>query len=264
MTQETKTRIHRIYGICLSATAIIAGICFIAACCTIYYTGVANDVPQIYTPAIVAEAFSKIAIPVYLCLALIVGGFILQLALPLEKSKKMVPEKNLPLILARLQSKTDLTQCEPGLREDIDAEKRQRRSLCILSAALLAVGSVIFLVFACNGNNWGGNSTPVMVTAMYLMIGCLSIPLAFTIYTAYFNRKSLEREIALMKQANAQASMKAEATQKKPCNRFLMPGIQITMLLVGLALVILGVCNQGTADILNKAVAICTECVGLG
>jgi hypothetical protein len=263
MTQDVKKRIHLIYGICLSVAAIVAGICFMAGCCYIYFNGLANDVPQIYTPAIVADVFSKIAIPVYLCLALVVGGIILQLALPLEKAK-IVPEKNLQLILSRLQAKTDLAQCEPALQADIAAEQKQRRLLCILCAGLLAVGSVIFLVFACNGNNWGSNSTPVMVTAMYLMIGCLAAPLALTIYAAYFNRKSTLREIELMKQASAQAPKKAEKPEPKAQKRFLMPGIQVAILVIGLALVILGVCNQGTIDILNKAVAICTECVGLG
>ena len=263
MSQETKKRIHLIYGICLSAVTILAGFCFIAACLNLYYTGVANDLPQIYTPALVAESFGKIAIPVYLCLALVIGGFVLHLALPLEK-KKLVPEKNLPLILNRLQAKTDLDSCDPALRENIIAQQKQRKFLCILCTGLLAIGSVIFLVFACNGNRWGGNSTPTMISAMYMMIGCLAIPLGLTIYAAYFCRGSIQAEIDLMKQASAQAPKKAEKAEAKAQNRFLMPGIQAAILVAGVALVIIGVCNDGTVDILSKAVAICTECVGLG
>jgi hypothetical protein len=74
----------------------------------------------------------------------------------------------------------------------------------------------------------------------------------------------MQREIELMKQASAQAPKKAEKPEPKAQKRFLMPGIQVAILVIGLALVILGACNQGTIDILNKAVAICTECVGLG
>ena len=107
MTPETKKRIHTIYGIVLSVVAVFAGICFIAACLNIYRSGLANDATQIYTRQIVAESFSKIAIPVYACLVLVIGGMVLDLALPIEK-KKVKPEKNLPLILSRLQEKTDL------------------------------------------------------------------------------------------------------------------------------------------------------------
>ena len=263
MSQEMKNRIHLIYGIVLTAVTILAGICFIAACCNIYFTGVANNVPQIYTRPIVAEAFSKIAIPVYLWLALVIGSFILHIVLPPER-KKLVPEKNLSLILQRLQAKTDLESCDPSLRMDILAQKKQRNFLCILCAALLAIGSVIFLTYVCNIERWPFNSTPPMVSAMYMMLGCLTIPLAMTIYAAYFCRRSTQTEITLMKQAAAQAPKKPEPVAEKTANRFLMPSIQIAIVVVGLALVILGACNQGTADILNKAVAICTECVGLG
>lgn len=267
MSQEAKKRIHLIYGIILSAVTILAGICFIAACCNIYFSGVANDLPQIYTQPIVAETFGKIAIPVYLCLVLVIGSFILHLALPVER-KKLVPEKNLPLILSRLQAKTDLEGCDPALQESIAAQKKQRTFLCILCAALLAIGSVIFLVYVFLGAAfdflWGGNSTPSMISAMYMMIGCLAAPLGLTIYAAYFCRKSIQAEIELMKQASAQAPKKAEKTEPKIRNRFLMPGIQAALLAVGLVLVILGACNGGTVDILNKAIAICTECVGLG
>ena len=263
MTQETKKRIHLIYGICLSAVTIIAGLCFIAACCNIYYTGVANDLPQIYTRAIVAENFGKIAIPVYLCLALVIGSFILHLALPMEK-KKLMPEKNLPLILSRLQAKTDLDNCEPDLRERIVAQQKNRKFLCILCAILLVIGSAGFLVYACDAGRWGGNSTPTMISAMYMMIGALAIPLAITIYAAYFCRGSLLAEIELMKQASQQAPKKAEKPEPTAQNRFLMPGIQAAILVVGVLLVVLGACNGGTVDILSKAVAICTECVGLG
>ena len=263
MSQEMKKRIRAIYGIVLSAVTILAGICFIAACCNLYYTGKANDLVQIYTPANVAAAFSQIAIPVYLCLALVIGGFILHLAIPAEKKKPTV-EKNYPLILARLQAKTDLSSCDADLQERISAHKRQRNVLCILCAALLAAGSVYFLVFACDGSHWGGNSTPSMISAMYMMIGCLAIPLAMTIYAAFFCRKSIQSEIELMKQASAQAPKQAEKSAPKAQNRFLMPGIQAAILVIGLVLLIVGACNQGTVDILNKAVAICTECVGLG
>jgi FtsH-binding integral membrane protein len=263
MTPETKKLIHRIYGICFSAIAIWAGICFIAACCVIYFTGLANDVPQIYTRAIVADAFGKIALPVYLCLAMVIGGFILHIALPPEQ-KKVMPEKNLPLILARLQARTELDLCDASLREDIATEKKQRTFLCMLCAVLLAIGSVIFLVFACNDGHWGSNSTPAMVTAMYMMIGCLTAPLALAIYAAYFNRKSILREIELMKQASAQAPKKVDKAELKPEKRSFVPAIQAAIVILGLVLVIVGACNQGTIDILNKAVAICTECVGLG
>lgn len=95
MTQETKKRIHAIYGIVLSVVAVLAGICFIAACLNIYRGGAASNATQIYTRQIVGESFAGIAIPVYSCLVLVMGGMVLDLALPIEK-KKLKPEKICP------------------------------------------------------------------------------------------------------------------------------------------------------------------------
>lgn len=262
MTPETKKRIHLIYGIAVSVVAVVAGICFIAACCNIYFTGVAEDLPQIYTRDIVSESFSKIAIPVYLCLALVLGGIVLDLALPREKKKRKA-EKDLPALLRMQYQRTDLTAVDPALRSRMDAQKECRRLQIILSTFLLAVGSVVFLIYACTAGNWGANSTPSMVSAMYMMIGCLTVPLLYILYTAYFCRKSMEKELELVKEAAKRFPL-AQNVSAAPAKAHRMGVVQLVMIAAAVALVILGVCNGGTADILTKAVNICTECVGLG
>lgn len=263
MTQETKKRIHLIYGIVLSAVTVLAGICFIAACLHIYYTGVTSGASQIYTRQIVAESFAKIAIPVYSCLVLVIGGMILNMALPIEK-KKVKPGKNLPLILSRLQEKADLDACDESLRNAITKEQKQRKDWAHLCAFGLATAFVLFLSDACNTQNWGANSTPSMVKAMYVMFGTLALPFLLTVFITYRNRKSMAKEIELLRQAATQAPKAVEKASPKVRSSRAAIIARIAILAIGAALVILGACNEGTADILTKAVNICTECVGLG
>lgn len=263
MTQEAKKRIHLAYGIAVSAVSILAGICLIAACCNIYYSGAASGASQIYSREIVAESFGKIAIPVYSCLVLVIGGMILNMALPLEKVK-VKPEKNLPLILQKLREKTDLAACDENLRNAIRKQRKQRkelRDLCIFS---LSLACVLILRYVCNAEHWEANSTPSMVKAMYVMFGTLSLPFLLTVFATYRNRKSMEKEIELMRQAAAQAPEAAETTAPKVRSNRSANIARIAILAIGAVLVILGACNEGTADILTKAVNICTECVGLG
>ncbi len=78
MREKTKNTIHIIYSIVLSIMLAVAGICLMVACVGIYNSG---DRP--FTPESVATVFSGIAIPVYICLALLFGGFLLDIALPL-------------------------------------------------------------------------------------------------------------------------------------------------------------------------------------
>ncbi len=80
MTKETRIRFLRIYGILLGIVIVIAGICLMAGCLSIYNSG---DRP--YSREIVAEVFSKIAVPVYLCLAMTILGFVLDAILSPEK-----------------------------------------------------------------------------------------------------------------------------------------------------------------------------------
>ena len=263
MTQKTIKKIHRLYGIVLSVVTVFAGICFIAACCNIYYSGKAGGASQIYTPEIVAAHFTKIAIPVYSCLTLVLGSILLNIALPLEKAK-LAPEKNLTLILSRLQAKTDLDACEENLRLNIRQLAKQRKQLAALTAGLMSFGFVLFLCYACNAKHWGTNSTPSMISAMYMMLGCLAVPFALTVYTAFFCRKSTMAEIELMKKASAQAPQKAAQAPAEKAESWKMRIVPIALVALGIVLVVLGACNEGTKDILTKAVNICTECVGLG
>ncbi len=259
MTLETRKRIHKAYAIIVSLLAIVAGICFIVACCNIYYHGIATDAPQIYTREIVAESFSKIAIPVYLCLATTIGGMILNLVLPIEKAKCKA-EKNLPALLQRLQQKVDWEACDLQLRNSLTAQRNLRKQLTTIAAVLLTAGGIVFLVYAANSNNWGSNSTTGMISAMYVLLGSLTIPFAYILFCNYVCHNSMAAEIALLRQA---PKLSEAATPKKGtcrCGTIL----RIAILVVGAALIVLGACNEGTADILTKAVNICTECVGLG
>ena len=259
MAPETKKRIHQIYGLALSCLSILAGICFIAACLNIYYSGIATDAPQIYTRQIVADSFQKIAIPVYLCLAAVVGSFLLHLALPLEKSKCKA-EKNLPALLQKLQEKLDWDACNMPLRSTLTAQRKLRKQLTGIAAALLAIGGIVFLVYAANSSNWGSDSTISMVSAIYVLLGSLAIPFAYTLWCVRVCHLSMAAEIELLRQAPRLTHVPTPAQGN--CHRAAI--LQIAILLAGAALVVLGACNEGTADILTKAVNICTECVGLG
>ena len=269
MSKEMRKRIHLIYGIALSAVTIIAGICFIFAVQNLYQTGVAQNV-QPYTRETIAQAFSTIAVPVYLCLALTIGSFILHLVLPTE-SKKQAPEKNRQLILSRLEAKSDLQQCDSSLQASILAQPKARKLHIMLSAALLTICSIIFVSYACAPGRWPAteeistklNST--MASAVIVLLACLAIPTGYTVFTAYFCRRSLDRQIELMRQA-ASASPATPQTanvsaKKAVCTTTI---IRYAVLAIAVFFAIYGYCTGGFDDVIAKAAAICTECVGLG
>lgn len=242
-----KKRIHQIYGIVLSVAAVIAGICLIAACISINNIG---DRP--FTPERVATAFSTIAIPVWICVALVIGGFVLDGFFPAEKGKSNV-QKQYPALLEKQYRK------DPSLRNNRERNNRQLHN-CI-TLGLLAVGSAVFLFYGLNGANFDSRDiTGSMVKAMYVLLPCMVVPFCYAVFAAYYARISMKRELEMLKQSEAAPA----AAVPEKVHRCPLMAIRWAVLAVGVFLLVFGFCTGGTQDVLTKAVNICTECVGLG
>lgn len=258
MTNESKKRVRQVYGILLSASIILAGLCLMGACVDIYRSG-----DQPFSREAVAAHFAPICAPVYLCAALIFGGFVLDLALPVE-SKKRPPMKQEALILKRLQEKTDLNLCDETLRGAVYAEQKKRRIRRFLTLGLLALGAAVFLVYVSSGERFQmPDINGSMVRAMTVLAPCMAVPCGYAIYAAFSNRNSVQAEIALLKTAPAEAKkVPAPSPEKSPKNRTGI--IRCVILAVAAGLLLYGYFTGGTMDVLTKAINICTECVGLG
>lgn len=257
MKKDTVKGIRLVYGIVLSVFSVIVGFCLIVACIGIYRSGG----EQIYTAQKVIDAFSKIAAPVYLFLALLLGSFIVNLSLPVENNKKK-PEKNYAAILARLLEKRNMESCDPALKDAIAYQRKLRKQNKILSLLLLAAGSISFLVYGMNPANF--HQTEIngsMVKAVTLLLCLLVIPFIFAVFTAYHAKKSLQKEIELVKQMPVSDYKPAAPAKSCGCKKF---PVSVVVLVLAVALLVYGFYAGGTADVLTKAINICTECVGLG
>lgn len=256
MTDQRTKSLRRIYGIALSAVLVIAGLCLMAQCCSIHFTGDGT-----FSPEIVAAHFAPIAIPCYLCLVMVILGFVLDLILPVQTGKKQV-EKNYDLILEKLQAKTDLDACDETLRNAVAKEQEARKCHKIVSIALLAACTGIFLCYALQGENFQQREiTDSLIQAMYLLIPCAVIPFGYALFAAYHRKASILREIELLKQAGVNRSP-APVPAPKACKTEAMG--RWVILAVAVAILVYGYMAGGTADVLTKAINICTECVGLG
>lgn len=257
MNKTTNRRIRFVYGIVLSAAAVVACVCLIYACLGIYFSGG----EQIYTPEKVHQAFSLIAVPVYICLALVIAGLILDFSLPATDEKRK-PEKNLRATLDRLLCKRDLDSCDPTLKAEIEKQRNCRKRDSLISLVLLAAGSIVFLVYACNPHNFHSSEINAsMLRAFSILLACLVIPFGFSVFAAYHAKSSLQKEIDLVKQIPA--GTEVQPPQKKASVNPLVL-VRCALVCVAVALLVYGFLAGGTADVLTKAKNICTECVGLG
>jgi len=258
MTKQTIKTIRTVYAIALSISILIASLCLMAACVEIYRSG-----DQPFTSQSVAESFAGIAFPVYLCVALIAGGFILDPLLVTDNTKRSV-QKQYSLILRKLHESYDVSTGTQAA--DIRALQRSRKLHRTVSGALLVLGAIIFLIYGLNPHNYHQTEINTsMIRAMWVLFPCLAVPFGYAVFTAYHTRRSMIKEIELVKQAIADGCPKAEPrADRQPVKNGKKNILRWAMLCLAVGILVYGFFAGGTADVLTKAVNICTECVGLG
>lgn len=241
MTKNKITRLHRAFNVATAFSIVVAGICFILGCLRIYYNyspdpdslfGFTFIGAKNYSREMVAETFRYIAIPVYACLALVIGNLIFAFVSPLSENKK--PQKKIKPVVT---------------------DEKNRRFILIVNAAVIIVCATVFLIYALNIANFKHDimdpsvMTKSVITAMWVMIPCLGISFA----------SALVSGILLGTNGKKQSEKGPLDSMEKS-----IPWVRIVVVAAGIALLVVGLVMGGTADVLGKAINICTECIGLG
>ena len=259
MSDNLKKKVRLIYGILLAVMLTVTGVLLMMACVNIYNIG-----GRPFTADNIAAQFSKIAVVVWITVAMVAIGAILTLILPEEKAKlRATVDKK--AILARLERIIDPAALPCDVAEKINKEKTLRRVLLISAIVLIVAASITAAIFAFNFNNFTADHDASVLRACVLIL-----PLAFLglgIATAYvlLEAASIDRQLTLVKSAMATAGGKTADTEcKKEASPRLATGIRIAVAVVAIVFIVLGIFNGGIADVLAKAINICTECIGLG
>lgn len=265
MTQKNRKTIHMLYGVILALLIVAVGVCFIVSCVSIYKSGESRP----FSRESVAAQFEKIAIPTYVCIAAVVGGIALNVALPLEKTKlraKNDPKKKLD----RLMKKIDLDMCEPDISKKIRMLILERRIAMIACAVVAIAAFVPVAIHLFNLDHFTvENLNGDVFMAIWIVLGASLVALGSGIACTLFVKYSFEEQIALATSViaggNAKAADKASDESKSARSRkWILPAVRFGLLGVGIVFVVLGIFNGGMRDVLEKAIAICTECIGLG
>ncbi len=208
MSQATIRRIHLICGIVISVLLVAVGICFIASCIAIYHSG---DRP--FSRESVSAYFSNIAIPVYTCIAAVIGGGILQWVLPLEP--KAVREGVPPTrALERLTARLDRSACPEDTLRAISLQ-RKLRLLCRATVAALCIACAIpVAIYLFTPGNFGRDTMNADVFSAMLFTVCFFADGAlFCIAGSILEGISIRRETALVKQAIDAGAVKKPAPE---------------------------------------------------
>ena len=277
MKQSKAQTARRIYGICLTVLTVVVAALFIVQIWLLFR---ATDKSP-YTVETVSKRFSQIAIPFYLWLAAIVGGGVLSYAFP-EAEETPKTWVNTRITLQRLKSR--LPENAGGMVE-VKRENTIRNVVWGICAGLAVAVTAIAVIFLLNEDYIAKFKTEffethveaeklLLLTPFVLLVLCACA--GALIYQAY----SIRKELALVKNEIAESAKRGEKlvkTEKEPTNwdklakAFAFFGkeksifvIRIVVAVAGLGLFVCGICFEGTAEVLTKAINICTQCIGLG
>ena len=255
MKKEALSKLRTPLRIALSISLFVAGICLCAACVGIYRSG---DKP--FSREAVAAAFGPIAVPVFLCLGLLLVSIVYELLLPCPIEKKTGRQTR--MLLKRMQERTALDLCDEELRSKVLALRADRKLFDRITWAVLVISAVLFLTYGTNSANFHPTHiNQSMIRAMYWLLPCSLVPYCCALFTANRNLGSMKQEIELLKTAPKESRI----TPPRPKDGSKKLAILKTaLLIIALVCLIAGGFSGGTADVLTKAVNICTECVGLG
>ena len=253
MTQDKIKRIHRWYSWILAAVLAVLGVLFILSCLDIYTSG-----PRPYSAEAIALRFERILIPVIIGVVGIVGGIGLNVLLPLEA--KLTKGNSSPEdIMLRLRQKAGI----PPVNKEI----RFRRALrCITACAFVAMMVYPAVYFLTPGHFSVSALNVDVIKAVLIALIPSSIGLVMCWLCRISINRSFRREAAVYKQALAegQRSSGIIPEEQKKCTCGFISQIRLVILVLAFVLIVLGICNGGADDVLKKAIAICTECIGLG
>ncbi len=262
MTNEKLRKLHLIYGIALSVIIIITGICFIVSCIDIYRSGA-----RPFTYESISAHFISIIVPVVLCIVGIIGGMVLSF-FPLEKPKiKGIIDTG--ITLKKMSAKIDLSKCDAEAQSKITKERKIRLYSNVFCIDAIVVSLAISLIYTLNKNNFPANDiNGEMVSAMLFVIPCAIVSLAAIYATMLICTSSYARELEVVKASfkNAKKEINGQQATKEPNsqNEKILLGARLTIFVLAVAFIVIGIFNGGMADVLQKAINICTECIGLG
>lgn len=257
-----QTKIQLVLGIVLSVLLLLTAIAFVVSSVHLYTTG--GDTP--YSREAVNSYFMNIAPLAFITFAVTIASGVFSLVYHKVSEQKASPM--LRGIIERISRRLPEGSTSESFKATKEAEKKHRRTLLFALIGISAVFTLTALIFICNPNRYTVDNVNTDI-AYSVLIGAVAAVgiLAALFVKAIFDERSYKRELDATKAEIGRLAPTGELVDDIP--EPLGEGhaklvVRLAVLAIGITFVILGIFNGGMADVLGKAVRICTECIGLG
>ena len=260
LTALERTRV--ILGIVLSVLLALTAIAFVIASVHLYMTG--GDVP--YSRERVMSYFATIAPIAFITLIAVIGSGIFSLVYHKASEQKAPPM--LKGIIERMSRRIPGGKTSESYNLAKHAEKKHRRALLVSTLGISLVFAILALIFICNPARYTVEDVNTDIAFSALIGGVAAIGIFAALFVrAIFVERSYQRELEATRAElrrlapTGELSDGAEIPLGEGHAKMI---VRLAVLALGITFIILGVSNGGMADVLGKAVRICTECIGLG
>ena len=273
LSDKAKRGIRIAYNVLVSVMLAVSGVLFAYECYLIYKSG-----PNPFTRESIAEAFSHISVLTYITISLVIIGAGLHVFMPKEEDK--LKGTRSPAVLVKALAKrvnTDALSTE--LKGEIEKERKLRTLLSYVRVVLLILSATLPLIYLLNPANFPAESGMYNAEILHGMLLYLAFLSPIAIYEVVYiivSDASLHREYELLKEAIKAVGVSTVEIEEpisavakirtffKENEKPITLGVRIAFLGCAVAFIVVGIFNGGMTDVLNKAIKICTECIGLG
>lgn len=246
-----KQQFQKLYTVVTGVCILTAALCLMGSCGYLFFC------QGEFTRENVAEVFVCISLPVYLALGMAVLGFFLDILQP-QKARKLTAPRQEWLILKRLRSRVALTTCDAGVRDQILRERRKQCFYQAVSAAMAIMVPVSLLVYLLTDDRFPREDINGSVLGLLgVLAPGLAMNLAWSLISGLKHAASCRREIDLLKPVAGPRDGLTDSRKSVAAPR-------LVLLAAAVLLLVWGFVSGGAADVLTKAINICTECIGLG
>lgn len=272
MSEKTCKTVRLSVSAVIAAMTVIVGALFIWQVLELYLTGVAAGNVIIYTPEEVKLRVNRIAPAFWLWVALIVAGFVIWEVFPVRE--KRTAWKDPRYALMRLKKRIP-ESAEGELENSLNFIKREDRLLKILwlcCGALAFAGIVYSIVYLAIPSHFPKTDVTHEVLNMAAnvfpwAIAVFAVACGICVYEGISANKQLPhaKKLAAGNKpvAKAYGGVYGKALEIVRLKYFKL-GVRIAVGVVAVSFIIAGICNGNMSRILEKAINICMECIGLG
>jgi hypothetical protein len=256
---------RRIVSWALCAAMILCALAFTLACVQICRSG---DRP--FTPESIASAWQNTAIFFYITIVLSLAAGVLHILYPAPAKKQngtVSPKIRLAKIKARLARK----QYADELLLPLIKHEVYLKSMRITAASVCILCAAYPLIYLNNLNNFTETGELLNAQILDAVIPTLCFTAAALLYciiTGILADISCEKAIlyakSIMLLPAPAAEKKPRGKQEKGLPDYTIFVLRSILLVTAVCLIVAGILNGSVNDVLQKAIKICTECIGLG